>query len=899
MSSKLRNGFPALPSDQAGAGGLMSMPTPIDPYLDGEGRLTRSPEELSRRGLLKIGIGMLASLAVGEVILLHPHESAAQPRRRKRRRRKNDYRRAHTIPTVCMNCSSACGMIGYVIDGELVKVGGNPEDPNCGKTLCAKGQSTPTINYYPERLLYPMRRVGRRGQGLWQRVTWDQALEETARRIRQCLDAGHPEWVAIHVGRNRLKKEVPRFLNAVGSPVYLNHRALCSLNKRAANYATVGDVDWESVDAERCKYFLNFGSNFYEAHQGSIHFLKRVIRGRFDNGAKLVTFDVRLSNTAGRSDEWFAPFPGTEGAIALAMAHVIVDSGEYDLQFVRDWVNVSEAQLREFLRDYTPAWAEKVSGIPAADITRIALEFIRCRPRCAAFTNRGSHAHYNGFNNDRAVVLLNALAGSIQQAGGYCWPEKSGVRPEMFPEPSPKPPKTRIRSILVDPPDYPLANYWQRMRVGELVYAYLQERRATLKVYLTYTLGSPTTWPEGRTLAVDVLCNEQLIPWHVNSDVVYSETAHYADLVLPDATYTERWCLDSRNNYELRHYVTLRQPVVPPPAECKDFGDVLIQLGKRCGPQVAKYYPFDSQEEFVRHQCRLIPPGDCKDGFEYMKKHGVWTDRRQPKSYNLFRRRLTPKQLRNTRVDEETGVIYRRDPEGRESPIGIMVRGVPRRGFKTPSRKFEVLSDIVRNQARRVGFADDGWPRFIRIPHHRDLPEDRFILTTFKWNVHTQARTAPQKYLSEIVHSNPAWINSETARRLGIRSGDWIEITTYRPLGQTYQPTGARIGSVRVRAFVTEGIHPRVVAVSNSLGHHYGGRAAQGRRRPRPEGPGFDAQLLPEDPDLSQRIWWDEAVGGTGNGWNINGILPIAPSPVTGMQSWMDTVCTVRKVEGA
>lgn len=125
----------------------------------------------------------------------------------------------------------------------------------------------------------------------------------------------------------------------------------------------------------------------------------------------LVTFDVRLSNTAGRSDEWHAPFPGTEGAIALARCHAIVAANDFDKDFVSRWTNVTIDELRDFLKPYTPAWAEKLSGIRAADIERLALEFIRARPRCAAFTNRGSHAHYNGFNNDRAVILLNALAG--------------------------------------------------------------------------------------------------------------------------------------------------------------------------------------------------------------------------------------------------------------------------------------------------------------------------------------------------------------------------------------------------------------------------------------------------------------------------------------------------------
>ncbi len=860
---------------------------------------------MDRREFIRVGIGTLAGLGIGEMILLTPGEAVAGGRGLRRKRRSGekgvpkipiDYSKAERIPGVCLNCSTVCGIVGYVVDGKLVKIGGNPEDPNNGKSLCAKGQSGQTIGDYPERILYPLRRVGKRGEGLWKRITWEEAYNEMAARIKKSIDAGHPEQVAIHYGRSRISPEIERFMNAIGSPVILNHRALCSLNKRAANYATIGDTDWETVDAANTKYLLNFGSNFYEAHQGAIHFLKRVVRGRFDNGAKLVTFDVRLSNTAGRSDEWLAPLPGTEGAIALAMAHAIVQAGEYDREFLEKWTNYPPEKLQDFLQPYTPEWAEKISGIAAQDIARLALEFARRRPHCAAFTNRGSHAHYNGFNNDRAVIMLNAIVGSIGKVGGYCYNEWGRVDQKKFPPPEPVPPRPKIRTDLEDPPEYPLANFWQKMKVGQLVYDYIEKKRALIQVYISYTLGSPTTWPEGRSLTLQVLKDESLIPFHACSDVVYSETAHYADLILPDATYMERWGLDTRNNYELQPYIALRQPMTPPPAECVSFAEVLFEVGRRIGPETAKYFSFKNHEEYVRHQCKNIPPGDSADGFEYMKKHGVWMDAGEPKAYELYQRPLAAAQLEGARTDEKTGVIYKKDAAGKDEAIGVMVEGVAARGFKTPSRKFEIHSPTAIAQAAKVQVQDDGLPSYIQIPAHENLPADRFFLVTFKWNVHTQARTAPQKFLSEIVHDNPLWINSAAARQLGIKTGDVVEVTTFRPKGNVYRGTGETIGSARIRAFVTEGIHPRVLAVSNSLGHLFGGRAATAQRGKRPKGLAYDPNVIPEDADLSENLWWDKRDGGKGAGFNINAILPIQPSPVTGMQAWFDTVCAVRKV---
>jgi anaerobic selenocysteine-containing dehydrogenase len=879
----------------------------------------------SRRRMLAGSVQALGSLALGQTIALTPGAAQAASSRklvgqRKAQRRpsgngrlKNDYSRAKLIKSVCLNCSTVCGIQGHVIDGRLVKVGGNPEDPNNGKSLCAKGQSGPTINTYADRLLYPLRRVGPRGAGQWQRISWEQAYEDMAGRIRGALDSGHPEEVAIHIGRSRLGEEMGRFLNALGSPSLFNHRALCSSNKRAANYVCLGETDWETPDAEHTRYILNFGANFYEAHQGAIHVAKRVIRGRFDNGAKLVTFDVRLSNTAGRSDEWWAPHPGSEGAIALAMGHAIMAAGQADRAFLDNWCNVGAAELQAWLAPYTPAWAEQRSGIPAADIQRMALEFAAVRPACVAFTNRGSSAHYNGFNNDRAVILLNAIVGSVGEPGGYCYGEEpTRVPPRVFPQPQPRPPAPRAASAIENPPEWPLANKWQRMKVGQIVFDHLKQGRGKLQVYISYTLAAPQTWPEGRSLAVEVLKDEKLIPFHVCSDIVYSETAHYADLILPDASYMERWGLDTRNNMELRDYVTLRQPLVPPPAECRSFVDVLIHLAQRISPETARYFPFKDHEDWLRQRCAGLSARVGEDGFEYMKRHGVWQDMSKPKYYRVYDWELTPEQLKDTRVDEATQTVWRKAADGHERLVGLMRGGKARRGFATPSRKFQVFSQDVADAARAMKFPEPygaGMPGWFGVPSIEAMGPEHLHLVTFKWNVHTQGRTASQKYLSEIVHHNPLWMHPSAAAARGLKTGDLVEITTWRGQAHAYQHATAKpgdaVGTVRVPVWVTEGIHPRVIAMSNSLGNFVHGRAGNAQRGPRAQFPGFDDQVIAEDQDLSEDLWWGSGQGlwsrltgagnGLGAGYNINAALPIYPSPLVGMQGWYDTVCTARK----
>ena len=869
----------------------------------------------TRRDVMKRGFAALSTLALGETILLLPDAAQAGifgskkelygQRKAKRRpsgkgRLKNDYSKATIVKGVCLNCSTVCGIQGYVIDGKLVKVGGNPEDPNNGKSLCAKGQSGPMINNYPERLLYPMKRVGARGEGKWQRISWDEAYDEIAKRIRKTMDEGVPEQVAIQIGRSRIAEEMNRFLNAIGSPSLFNHRALCSSNKRASNYVSLGETDWESPDFERSKYIIDFGANVYEAHQGAIHAAKRIIRGRFDNGAKFVYFDVRMSNTAGRADEWFMPNPGSDGAIALAMGQAIMAADKHDKAWLDTWSNVKADALKLWISRYTPEWAEGVSGVPAADIRRIALEFAAAGSRAIAFTNRGSGAHYNGFNNDRAVIMLNAIVGSIGKEGGYCYTyEPTRVPVDVFPQPLPRPPAASYNSKIENAENWPLANKWQRMKVGQIVYKYIAEGREKIQVYFSYTVAAPQTWPEGRSLTVSVLKDEKLIPFHVCSDVVYSEQAHWADMILPDASYMERWGFDTRNNMELRDYVTLRQAIVPPPGECVSFVDSMIEIGKRINPKTAQYFQFKNHEDWLKQRCAGLTKRVGEDGFGYMKKHGVWQDMTKPKYYELYNWDVQGGDLVDSRVDEKTQIIYRKGADGKETKVGLMVDGKPRRGFLTPSRKFSVYHEDIEAAAKARGFTEDGqkgMPEYFPIPSFANMTEKHFHLSTFKWNVHTQGRTQSQKYLTEIVHHNPMWINTQTAKDYGLKTGDMVELTTYRPTGHAMQGGGEVLGKALVPVWVTEGIHPRVLAVSNTLGNTWHGRAATGRNGARQKLDSFDSHVIADDADLDDDIWWDERRGGTGAGYNVNAILPIHPAPLVGMQSWYDTVCTMRRV---
>ena len=845
------------------------------------------------------------------------------------------YAGATKVPGMCQLCSTICGTIGYVKEGRLIKIEGNPKDPNSRGYLCARGHAGLNHLYHPERLLYPLKRVGKRGEGKWKRVSWDEALDEIAGRLKKIRDGGKPERFAFHQGRQRSKDALKRFLDAFGTKTQLSHRSLCSGNRRAANLTFLWESDWDLNDVEHSKYILNFGSNAFEAHQGHVPFASRIQKGRFENGAKLVTFDVRLSNTAGGSDEVFFPFPGTDGAIALAMAQTILAAGKQNTKFLETWTNVTVDELKKHLEPFTPERAEKLSGVAAADIRRIALEFADAAPAATTMCNRGSSAHLNGFYNDRAIQMLNAIVGSVGKKGGWCWSPWGGLDPNVTTPEMPKGAKTW--SVLEDPPEYPLANVWRRMRVGEIIYLYLQQRRAEIDAYMTYNLDAPLTWPE-ESLTKEVMTNEELIPFHVCINCFYNETAHYADIVLPWTTYIERWDLDARASYNLRPYVGLRTPMVEPLGESKDVREFFPELAKRIGGGMEEAYDYGSLEDYMEHWASNVAENSetGKTGLNRLLEEGAWEDDLREPFYEPYLQAISEEEMEAAKVDEESGVIFK-DGIG----IGLMVDGKPVRGFKTPSRKFEIRSLFVNRIGNNKDCSDliaasgvtktknrpeqhkgndheiDEMPIWFQPVEHETIREDELIMTSFKWNVHNHGRTMNLKWLAEIVHSNPAWLNPATAKKHGLEDGDWIELTSYYPESLNESSPHLKrddletvdgrqvVSQMRVPIVTMEGIHPKAIAMSNSCGHWEYTNVAKGVKT-RPAGDkaaGFDSETY-RDPDWERNMWWEDQSGGdpekwkqnTGNGWNQNRLMPIAPDPITGQQAFHDTVVSIRKI---
>jgi anaerobic selenocysteine-containing dehydrogenase len=772
------------------------------------------------------------------------------------------------IPTGCHVCNIQDGALAFVENGRVVKLEGNPEHVSTRGRLCAKGNAGMWYSYDPDRIMYPLKRVGKRGEGKWKRISWDEALAEVAAKLDETLKRGDPNEIMLKWGRNRTGGALERFMHTLGSATIMNHTSICESSKKTGMEQTWGP-DIETPDYANTKYVLDFGSNILEAAYFHNPLSQRVTEGRVDNQMKVVSFDVRLSNTAGYADEWVPVFPGTDGAVALAIGHVILREDLQDTDFIDTWCNVSTAELKQHYQQFTPQWASELSGVPVETIERLAREFATTKP-ATVFFYRGPVKHLYGSYQSKAILMLSIMTGNIENKGGTCLPRGMG-----YAQPSPKPPGPAHASYLAAHPKYPFASH----KVSHMTPYWIADGRQKISVYFSYQDNPVYTNPGSEALWGELFRNEELIPYYVCLTPFMGEEALYADLILPDVPYLERHEPESMPS-SLWPWLGWRQPVIQPLGEGREtriyLRDIIHQLDADGSRGMKQYWNFKDGEDYMRQQFDNIPGLKEAGGVDWLKKHGVWPiyGKLNPKTgkisdesgreiraeYGLHMKELSDAEMAGATVDGK-GLVHKNG-----QIIGVRRKGRNMVGFPTSDR----LLHVHVPELAEFGF--NPMPTFKRIPMHESMKDDELILTTYKYNVHKQSRTAAVKWLAEIVHSNPAWMNPETAARIGVRSGDLIRVTS-------------PVGYLVTKVYVTEGIHPKTVAISTACGHWGYGRLAQLKLNEKAGQYGGQ-----DDPDL-KNVWWDD------HGVHPNVIIPVIVDPIGGSQGWYDTVVTVTKAQ--
>ena len=631
------------------------------------------------------------------------------------------------VHTLCEMCVWRCGVIARVRDGKITKLEGNPNHPHSRGKLCPRGQAGLGMTYDPDRVKTPLIRVGKRGEGKFRKVTWEEALDYTAARMNELKEKYGAESMIFSTTHNLIQQQFENLLRAYGSPNYGTQRGLCFNAMITANSLTWG-LDEPGRDYSDTDYVIYTGRNLMEAISNSE---TQDLVEALAKGAKVVVLDPRFTKTAARATEWVPIKPGNDLAFYLAMLHEIIKNDWYDHEFVEEYTH-GFVQLAEEVRQYTPEWAEQRCDVPAENIRRIAREFSVAAPRAFAHPNWRTSNFENSFQTERAIAILNAICGcwaqpgSLQSAAG----EGEGVELGGIPQP----PYPRVRALRLD------GVPWQHPVVPLKLGIFQKNRDAILtgKPYQAHGWfiyrQNPLSSISDRHKTLEAFSKLDFI---VTIDIIMNDTAYYSDVILPEATYLERY----DPLMVMEDSVFIRQPVIEPLFNTKPGLWIFKEIGKRLG--LEEYFQYDGEEDYITQQLK---PLDVT--LEELKSKGSFT-------------------VEKEHTEESSEEMH----------------------FGTKTGKVELSSTVLEQLGMKS------------VPHWQEPmtpAENQFYLLTGKVATHTQFTTQNNEYLHDLFPENPLWINTKEAEKRGIKNGDdiYVESEIGKVKTKAYVTEGIRPDSV-------------------------------------------------------------------------------------------------------
>ncbi len=717
----------------------------------------------------------------------------------------------------CNMCGGQSGIKVKVVNGRAVKIEGmlNPNnianisanydkvikdiatlynDKDAAGRLCSKGNSGLRSLYDPDRLKTPMVRVGERGSGKWKAISWNEAINQVAENLQKIKDKYGAEsliWFSEDHSFTHIQQD---FCKMYGTPNYHNHSNLCDVARKASFKLLMGN-ERPLADFEDTSYALVFGWNLLGATKW-IHLPGIWNRGRA-KGAKMVYVDPFCNQTGAKADEWLPIRPGTDGAMALAIGHVLIKKNLIDKPFIDEWC-VGFNEYANYVADKTPEWAERITSVPAKTIERIATEIGETtkagKPVCIDVWSGPGH-HTNATLGGYAITVLPALLGMIDKPGTMIEPSKIGNKHHGIDVDLPSLKKPRVdgrgtkyilghgSGIYVETRDVVLS--------GKPFHPEAGVPKAGVFVFQNFVMSVPNTKKN-----IEFIKKLEFVVVH---DTHMSETAELADIIIPGSVYLERY--DFTGYWVTWPVLGLRKPVVKSAinglTEVEFWMAVMKKMGMKdkagYSPAVLSYDAYYADE--------YMPTSYSKEqGWEAYKKTTLAMAGKT--EYEKFKKEV--KMPDGATIDEKTGVV--KDKTG--TAIGVKIADKIMKGFETPSKKLELNSTFLKK------YKYSGIPEYSE-PEDKPTSEFPLYLINFKQNEHTHSRTFNNDYLMEMKPDNPLLINSATAAKLGLKDGDavWIE-----------SPYAKAKGTVQV----TERIHPEVVALQHGYGHWGFGKVAKG-----------------------------------------------------------------------
>ena len=620
------------------------------------------------------------------------------------------------IRTSCRSCHGGCGVIAHVKDGKVIKVEGDPDSPYSRGTLCSKCLAITQLAYHPDRIIYPMKKVGDKLSGKWERITWDEALDTIATKFQSIIDEYGPEYIVVGQGTGRdYESHLYRFSNQLGTPNVLTAGHMCYVSRVSASLVTVGNLPVVDYNGGP-KIIVMWACNplWTNPDEYRAEWFARVYR----EGVKLISIDPRRSYYAERADLWLQIRPGTDAAMSMGWHHVIIEEELYDKDFVENYIHGWDAFKERVMSDYSPEKIQEITWVDKDLIREAARMYATTKP---AGINWGVPTEQNNNCTDftRSTIGLMGITGNLDAPGGNA----------LFVNPP-----TRTVAEFSRHRDLPKEMLAKRLGAEEFI---LGSRVAFInpkKAWDSIVYGEPYQLKAG------LLCGSNPVVTRANGKEAYealkklgffviidhfmTPTAELADIFLPAGTWLEQNHV--ADNWKRHGYVFAR-------VKCVEIGEawqdhkIFLELGKRMGQE---WWP------------------TVEDALDYLL---------EPSG-------LTFEQFKEKGYLQGENVYYK----------------YRERGFSTPTRKLELSSTYLEKRGRdplpkyvEIPESPYSTPEVAeKYPYifNSGLRTPNFF--------HAAGRMVP--WLRELRPDPIAEIHPETAEKHGIKNGQWMYLESPR-----------------------------------------------------------------------------------------------------------------------
>jgi anaerobic selenocysteine-containing dehydrogenase len=621
------------------------------------------------------------------------------------------------IRTTCRSCHGACGVIAHVKDGKVIKVEGDPDSPISHGTMCAKGLAITQLAYHPDRILHPMKKVGDKLSGQWERITWDEALDTIANKFQSVIDEYGPEYIVVGQGTGRdYESHLYRFANQLGTPNVLTAGHFCYVSRVSSSLITCGNLPVVDYYLNEPKCIVIWATNPMwtnpDEYKGE-NFMRAL-----KNGAALITIDPRKSFYAGRADLWLQIRPGTDGALAFGFHHVIIEEELYERDFTEHYIHGWDAFRERVMKDYPLDKVQEITWVDKELIRKAARMYATTKPAAIQWGVPTEETN-NCTDFTRTAIGLMGITGNLDAPGG--------------------------NALFVNPPTRTVAEFSRHKDLSKDVLAKrLGGEQFKLGARVAF-INPKKAWDsivygEPYQLKAGLLCGSNPVVTRANAREAYealkklgffviidhfmTPTAELADIFLPAGTWLEQNHV--ADNWKRHGYAFARQ-------KCCEIGEawqdhkIFQELGKRMGQE-------------------LWPT--VEDGLDYLlEPSGLTFEEFKKKGY----------------LQGEN--VYHKYKE---------------RGFSTPTRKMELWSTILEKWGRdplpkyvEVPESPYSTPEVAK--KYPYIFNSGLRTPTY---FHSAGFMIP--WLREIRPDPLAEIHPETAKKHGIEDGQWMYIESPR-----------------------------------------------------------------------------------------------------------------------